>query len=158
MSIGTITVPTPIGTITFYVVLACTLFLLCIQDMDRMGVHLDNTRNMLVQGQKTVPIIHKFGYPFLVLYPYKTLAFCHLIESELRQIHWQFRHPSVNRLAKILQRSGHEFETCTLQQIKRFCHHCQMHKKAPGRFRFTLQNNYKFNYTIVVDIMYLDRQ
>ena len=87
MLISTITVPTPIRTIIFYVVLACTLFLLRIQDIDQIGIHLDNTWNILVQGQKTVPIIRKFGHPFLLLHPHETLAFCHLTELELHQIY-----------------------------------------------------------------------
>jgi hypothetical protein len=37
---GTIQVSTPLGSITFYVVPADTLFLLCIQDMDKLGAYL----------------------------------------------------------------------------------------------------------------------
>jgi hypothetical protein len=35
-----IQVPTPLGNITFYVVPADTLFLLCIQDIDKLGAYL----------------------------------------------------------------------------------------------------------------------
>jgi hypothetical protein len=31
-----------------------------------------------------------------------------------------------------------------------------MKGKAPGRFKFTLKDGYKFNCCIVVDVMYLD--
>ena len=80
--------------------------------MDKMGVHLDNVRNVLVQGTKTVPVIRKFGHPFMLLYHQERgIAFCHLTETELRQLHRRFGHPSVRRLAKVLQRLGHNFDT-----------------------------------------------
>ena len=31
-----------------------------------------------------------------------------------------------------------------------------MHKKSLGRFKFTLKDDYEFNYSVYVDIMYLD--
>ncbi|KAI0998001.1 hypothetical protein K3495_g10188 [Podosphaera aphanis] len=63
-SIGTTLVNTPLGEILFYVVPANTPFLFCVQDMDRMGVYLDNFRNVLVQGGKHVPVIRQMGPPF----------------------------------------------------------------------------------------------
>ncbi len=44
----------------------------------------------------------------------------------------------------------------TLQEIKRFCHHCQANDPAPRRFKFTLRDDHEFNYEILVDVMYLD--
>ena len=31
-----------------------------------------------------------------------------------------------------------------------------MYAKLPSRFKFTLKNNYKFNYTVIINVMYLD--
>jgi hypothetical protein len=31
-----------------------------------------------------------------------------------------------------------------------------MNTKSPSRFKFSLKNNYEFNYFIVIDIIYLD--
>ena len=45
---GIVTVNTPLGPITFHIVPEDILFLYCIQDMDRMGVRLDNLQNVLV--------------------------------------------------------------------------------------------------------------
>ena len=45
---GTVTVETPLRPITFYIILENTPFLYCIQDIDRMGVKLDNLQNVLV--------------------------------------------------------------------------------------------------------------
>ena len=33
-----------------------------------------------------------------------------------------------------------------------------MHEKAPSRFKFTLKDDYEFNYLVYVDIIYLDRK
>jgi hypothetical protein len=33
-----------------------------------------------------------------------------------------------------------------------------MNGKSPGRFKFSLKNNYKFNFSIIIDIIYLDRK
>jgi len=54
---GTVNVETPLGRITFHVVPANTPFLYCIQDMDKMGVKLDNLANVLIQGTKVIPIV-----------------------------------------------------------------------------------------------------
>jgi hypothetical protein len=31
-----------------------------------------------------------------------------------------------------------------------------MHEKSSGRFKFTLKDNHEFNYSIIIDVMYLD--
>jgi hypothetical protein len=46
--LGTIQVFIFLKIIIFYVVFANTPFLFCIQDMDRMGVKLDNLKNVLI--------------------------------------------------------------------------------------------------------------
>ncbi len=33
-----------------------------------------------------------------------------------------------------------------------------MYEKSLGRFKFTLKDNYEFNYSVIIDIMYLDRK
>jgi hypothetical protein len=31
-----------------------------------------------------------------------------------------------------------------------------MNTKSPSRFKFSLKDNYEFNYSVVIDVMYLD--
>ena len=62
---GTIEVETPIGVITFRVMGTTTPLLLCLDDMDRLGVRFDNLNNELVQGNHIVPVVRKFGHPFM---------------------------------------------------------------------------------------------
>ena len=79
-----------------------------------------------------------------------------MTEPELRQLHRRFGHPSVRKLAQLLSKSSHEFEASTLEKIRKFCHHCQMNEKSPGRFKFTLKDDFQFNYSVIIDILQLD--
>jgi hypothetical protein len=154
---GIVRVPTPLGTITFHVVPTNTPFLLCLQDMDAMGVRFDNLKNILIQGNKIVPVVRKWGHPWMLLNQLEeTLAWSHLTETELRQLHRRFGHPSVQRLTNVLQRAGHDVDTAVLKKLTKFCHQCQMHEKSPGRFKFTLKDDHEFNYSVIIDVMYLD--
>src|SRR6202161_3101943 len=158
-SVGVITINTPVGCITFHIVNADTPFLLCLRDMDRLGIYFDNTKNMLIQENRTTPslsypIVRRFGHPFLVwqglsnflVEPYMTegMMQCYLTDTEVRQLHRRFCHPSANRLIRLLERSGHDVNRKVIDRLTRFCHSCQMHGKSPGRFKFTLRDNVDF--------------
>ncbi|KAI6245385.1 hypothetical protein HI914_06590 [Erysiphe necator] len=133
-SIGTVKVPTPLGSITFHVVPTNTPFLLCIQDMNKMGVKLDNLRNIL------------------------SIAWCHLTEPQLRQLHRRFGYPSAQRLHRVLERAVLEVDVQLIKILTKYCHQCQMHGKSPGIFKVTLPKDYDFNYEIVVDIFHIDEK
>jgi hypothetical protein len=47
-SLGTADVKTPIGTVTFHIVPADVLFLLCLEDIDKLNVKFDNLDNVLI--------------------------------------------------------------------------------------------------------------
>ncbi|XMA09892.1 hypothetical protein WAI453_002683 [Rhynchosporium graminicola] len=151
---GIVHVPTPVGIVTFHVVTANTPFLMCLQDMDRLGVKFDNLRNVLQQGDKVIPVVRKWGHPWMMLESKDALVH-YLTEGELRQIHRRLGHPSMLRLQKVLDRAGHEVDSAVLKKIQEICHHCQLHAKSPGRFKFTLKDDVNFNYSVILDIMYL---
>jgi hypothetical protein len=65
-SIGSVTIKTPIRKIEFHVLETDTPFLLCIDDMDALGVYYNNVDNMLVTPERTFPVIRCFGYPFML--------------------------------------------------------------------------------------------
>ena len=143
ISQGTVDVPTPLGVITFHIVPANTPFLFCIQDMDKMNVKLDNLKNVLIQGDTIVPVVRKWGHPWMLLHQLEqSIAWSHLTESELRQLHRRFGHPSVQRLHKVLQRAGHNVKSSAIKELTKKCHQCQMNAKAPSRFKFTLREDY----------------
>jgi len=48
ISLSTIRVQTPLGYITFYIIPTNTPFLFCIKDMDKLGVRLNNLKNILI--------------------------------------------------------------------------------------------------------------
>jgi hypothetical protein len=64
-SIGSVRIQTPIGNVEFHVVQADTPFLLCLADMDALGVYYNNLSDRLVTPEKSIPVIRRFGHPFL---------------------------------------------------------------------------------------------
>ncbi|KAK1907590.1 hypothetical protein P3342_005917 [Pyrenophora teres f. teres] len=154
-SIGTVQVSTEIGKINFEVLEAPTPFLLCLADMDRLKVYFNNTTDELVQDKIRIPVLRKWGHPWFHLNK-RERATVFLTETELRRLHRRFGHPAVTRLVKLLKDAGHnDFEERTLEEVTKFCHHCQLHSSAPRRFKFTLKDDHHFNYEILVDVMYL---
>lgn len=166
-SIGSITIPTPIGAAEFHVVKADTPFLLCLADMDALGVYLNNLTNELVGATGTVPVVRRFGHAFMLwdqsLYAYVTqsieLNTCYLTSIELQRLHRRFGHPSVDRLRRILERTGHEVPKHALIRLSKYCTQCQLYGKSPGRFKFTLKDEeIDFNHSIYIDIMHIDNR
>ena len=156
-SLGTTTVTTPFGPIVFHVMPTNTPFLWCLADMDRMGVKFDNLTNEMVQSSLKIPVIRKWGHPWMLFsQPEKTLAFNHLTDVELKRLHRRFGHPSVQRLHKLLRQSGNDVELAAIEHLTKYCHACQMNSRAPGRFKFTLRDDSHFNYEVVVDVMYVE--
>jgi hypothetical protein len=54
-----IQIDTQLGNIMFHIFPTNILFLFYFQDIDRIGVKLDNLQNILIQGNKTIPVIRK---------------------------------------------------------------------------------------------------
>ncbi|KAI1798510.1 putative transposase [Daldinia bambusicola] len=156
-SLGTVDVPTPFGTVQFQIMPSNTPFLLCLKDMDRLGIFLNNVKNVLTHKDKEYPIVRKWGHPwFLLNEREQTIAYCHLTETELRTIHRRFGHPAAERLHNILTKAGFdEIDKTIIDKINKYCHQCQMHGSAPGRFKFTLKNDVDFNHSVYVDVMYI---
>ena len=66
LAVGSMQVVCPMGTITFHIVTADIPFLLSLADLDRLKVYFNNLTNMLVTPQGEIPVVRRFGYPFLV--------------------------------------------------------------------------------------------
>lgn len=151
-SLGTINVDNPIGSITFHVIPLNTPFSLCIKDMKRMNVKLDNLRNLLIQGENIVPVIMKFGHPWMLLQQELSIAYCYLTVTELRRLHRRFGHPSVKRLVKVLRKAGHDVENKVVEKLTKYWRQCHLHGKAPCRFKFRLPRQYEFNNTATLNM------
>jgi hypothetical protein len=131
--------------------------------MDRLKVFYNNIENKLITPTTSILVARRFGHPFLL---WSTSLRNHIVESfnsnpcfltdiELKRLHRRFGHPSVNRLAKVLERAGHEIDKEALEHLTKFCHFCQKHRRSPRRFRFTLRDDVDFNFYIIVDVMYI---
>ena len=115
----------PIGTVEFYIVKVNTPFLLCLADMDNLQVYFNNLKNLLITPRDAVPVVRRYGHPFLLwgkfLSTYFTESFnlnlYYLTNVELKRLYRRFGHPSVERLARILDRSGHEVNSKTLKYL-----------------------------------------
>ena len=158
-SMGTTQIRTPIGEVTFHVVPIQTPFLLCLADMDRLGVRLDNLTNELVQGQNRIPIVRKWGHPWLLLHSPDDTTAAHLTEPEIRQLHRRFGHPSVGKLTELLNRANPNdpVNKGVIKMITERCHSCQMTGSSPGRFRFRLKSDedFIFNHEVITDVFYV---
>jgi hypothetical protein len=109
-SIGSALIHTPIGDIVFHVMPVDTPFLLCLGDMDNLGVSFDNIANKLVIQKGDTPnvlVFRRFGHVFMLwdvclqtflIESVSELADYFLTNTELRRLHRRFSHPSVHRL------------------------------------------------------------
>lgn len=156
-SLGAVEVETPIGRVKFHIVDAQTPFLLCLADMDRLGVYYNNVRDEIIcpDGATVVPVLRKWGHPWFFLDKTANSVYF-LSEIELKRLHRRFGHPATDRLCRMLEKAGHpDVDKQALAEIEKFCHHCQLNGPAPRRFKFTLRDDREFNYEILVDVMYL---
>jgi len=71
--IGSVAVKTLISLVNFHIVKADTPFLLCFADIDRLQVYYNNITDTLIgpatalkSKHVTLPIIWRFGHPFLI--------------------------------------------------------------------------------------------
>ena len=127
-----------------------------LQDMDRLGVYLNNVANELVcnNGQR-IPVTRRWGHPWFFLSKIAMTAI-YLTEAEMQRLHSRFGHPSVPKLHKLLTRAGHDVKYEAIEMIRKFCHYCQIKGDAPKRFKFTLRDDADFNHEVIVDVMYLE--
>jgi hypothetical protein len=84
------------------------------------------------------------------------LNLCYLTESELRQLHKRFDHSFIRKLHDLLERANHEMKKSILKKLSKFCIFCQKHEKSSERFKFILRNDVNFNFSIIMNIMYIE--
>jgi hypothetical protein len=80
-----------------------------------------------------VLVVRRFGHPFLVwsssLQSYLVKSFnanpYYLTDVELRRLHRRFGHPLVNRLQKLLNKTGYGYNTnrSAIKELTRLCHY-----------------------------------
>jgi hypothetical protein len=60
------------------------------------------------------------------------------------------------KLHDLLERFDHEIKKSALKKLTKFCTFCQKHAKFSERFKFTLKDEVNFNYSVIVDVMYIE--
>jgi len=55
----------------------------------------------------------------------------------------------------MLKRFEYKTNLKIINKLIKFYYLYQTHDKLPGKFKFILQNNYKFNYSIYINIIYI---
>jgi thiol-disulfide isomerase/thioredoxin len=169
-SLESITIDTSIELVKFHVIKTDMSFLLNLADMNRLKVYFNIVENILfmITKNRNLSIIRRFDHDFLLwknsyfLHSYIAQSFnsyfCYLTDIELRQLHRRFDHSSITKLHDLLKRSDHEVKKAVLAKLTKFCSFCQKYAKSLERFKFILKDdaNCNFNYSIIVDVMYID--
>ena len=76
---------------------------------------------------------------------------------KLRRIYRRSGHLIAIRLYKLFKGASYiNFTMKVFEKIEKFCHHYQMHEQTFKRFKFTIRNNYDFNYEIFINVIYLN--
>ncbi len=168
LSLKSITIDISIELIEFHVIKTDTSFLLSLADMNRLKVYFNNVENILfmIIKNRNLSMIRRFDHDFLLwknsyfLHSYITQSFnfylCYLTDVELRQLHRRFDHSSIMKLHDLLERFDHDVEKAALEKLTKFCTFCQKYAKSSERFKFTLKDEINFNYSIIVDVMYIE--
>jgi hypothetical protein len=84
------------------------------------------------------------------------LNLCYLIETKLRQLHKRFDHSSIRKFHDLLKRFEHEVKKAALKKLIKFCTFCQKYVKSSKRFKFILRDDVNFNYSVIIDVMYIE--
>jgi hypothetical protein len=58
----------------------------------------------------------------------------------------------------VLEQAGHDVNKEAIKQLTKYYEHCQKYGQSPGRFKFYLKDDVNFNYSIIVDIFYINRK
>ena len=75
--------------------------------------------------------------------------------TELQRLYRRFSHLLVTRLQRVLEQAGYDTDKEALEYLTKYYIHCQRHGQSPGRFKFNLWEDIKFNHLIIVDIFYI---
>jgi hypothetical protein len=120
--------------------------------------------NEILRKKRSFSVIRRFEHEFLLwrnfmqtyINQFFDLNLCYLIETELRQLHRRFDHLFIRKLHDLLERFDHEVKKSVLKKLSKFCTFCQKHEKSSESFKFILRDDVNFNFSIIVNIMYIE--
>jgi hypothetical protein len=146
-SLESLIIDISIELVEFHVIKTNTSFLLSLADMNRLKIYFNNVENILfmIIKNRDLSVIKRFEHDFLLwrnsyfLHSYIAQSFnsysCYLTDVELRH---------------------HDVKKTVIEKLTRFCIFCQKYAKSSERFKFTLKDEINFNYSVIVDVMYIE--
>lgn len=142
-----------------YILPGASPLLLCHKDLDDFGLNYQTYTKKLTRVSdgytEKVPMIG--GLPWLVFtHP------SYFSEAQLRSMHRNLGHPSVNKHMKLIEQAKvadlPDDTRKSLEELVKHCKACQMGRTKPRRFLFSIKDSItgEFNHVIEVDLMKLD--
>lgn len=132
--------------------------LLCHQDMDELGLNYQTMYKSVTRLSDgfTELVSMRNGLPYL-----KFSSKSYFSEAQLRSMHRNLGHPSVDKHMKVIEMAKIDDlprETRKkIEELVRYCKACQYAKAKPRRFLFSLKDpcSGEFNNVIELDVMKL---
>lgn len=141
-----------------YIILGTSPMLICHRDMDRFGLNYQTLKKTITR--KSDSYIEKAtminGVPYLMFsFP------SYFSAQQLRNIHRNLGHPSVEKQIKVIEAAGVENLSqntrSMLKKLVEHCHACQLSRAKPRRFLFSVKDSItgEFNHVLEIDVMKL---
>ena len=75
---------------------------------------------------------------------------------ELQYLYYRFDYPSIGKLQNVLERAGHDINREILEYLTKYYKKYQKYNRFPNRFKFNLRDNVNFNYSVIINIFYIN--
>eukprot|EP00171_Calliarthron_tuberculosum_P022600 IDg22600t1 len=139
-----------------YIVPGNTPLLLSHKDLDSMGLNYQSLHKVVQRPDDGYEekVQMRNHLPFLL---FTTTSY--LTENQLRAIHRNLGHPTLDKQMKIIERSNlDDIPKRTrekLEKIVKYCRTCQLSRAKPKRFLFSIRDDItgEFNHVIVIDVV-----
>ena len=138
--------------VTFNIVDTNSPSILCLRDMEDMGLEISIQENCLLLGDRR----HELEVENDLLWLRWTPEYSFYTEQELRKLHRAFGHPSAKRLAELLKRArpDENYVRKELEGIVKECGVCARHSQKPRRFKLTVgTDEYQYNHIVSIDVV-----
>lgn len=71
-------------------------------------------------------------------------------------MHYCFSHLFIKKLHKVLKYASYKTDKKIIDNFTKYCTYYQKHGKSPNYFKITLKKDANFNYSIFIDIIYIN--
>ena len=128
------------------------------RDMDQFGFNYQSGHKILerMSDSYQAPVEMRNGLPFLL---FETVGF--FSTSQLRAMHRNLGHPTIEKQMKILETAGVKDLSAdtrkVIESLTKQCKHARLKKAKPRRYLFSLRDDVtgEFNHTLEIDVVCL---